>query len=140
MYLDLTSDMALFTLIFCWSSMMSVCLLLLYNIEDFLLQLVLFCESLFYEVVYCIVLSHRFRFCPSICFFVKRNRFCHFLRVFFNPGIGGQVRFTLSWSITVHPYLIGLCILIFFPVFSQLMWISIGSTVIFSFWGSMQEK
>ena len=37
---------------------------------------------------------------------------------FFNPGTGGQVCCTLSWSIPLHPYWLGVCIPIYFYSFA----------------------
>ena len=89
---------------------------------------------MFFEVGHHILLSHMLPFFPLVCLCGKWTQLYKLRHVISNSGIGGQVRFSLSWSILVHPYLLSLCILGFFVV-SQLMWFGSGSTVIVYIFG-----
>ena len=92
-----------------WLNMTSGFWILLDSLWDYLLKWIWFCEFLIFLVGCHILIVHRFLLCllDGIC--VGWNIFCWVLHVFSIPGIGSQVYCTLSLSILVYPFLLGLC-------------------------------
>ena len=109
MYLNLMSDMALFTCSFIVvKSDVGVMTSPVYSMRFTPAEILFLWFSFF--VVWCnILLSHRFLFCIFVCLCEVLTLLFQFLH-FFIPGTGGQVHCTLSFSIPVHPFLPGLCI------------------------------
>ena len=70
----------------------------------------------------------------------KWTLLCHFLHVFSNPGTGGEVCCTLSWSMPVHPSWLGLCIPLFFLQFSSWYGLPLVPLRLFIFWGLCNQN
>ena len=51
-----------------------------------------------------ILISYRFSSCPFDVLCGKFSILCQLLYILSDPGTGGKVRCTLSWSVPVHPY------------------------------------
>ena len=96
-------------------------------------------ESLFFEVGYCIQLSHMLSFCPLIFLCVKGTLLYQFPHVLSKPIIGAQVRCTLSWSILAHPFLLILFILGFSHWFHSYCGLLMVTLIFYLFWGVCEK-
>ena len=115
--------------LWCWCSDISCIIYKIYYCSESCPMSICFLSS---DIAYCSCIDW-----ISVLWFVlvEDEFYCVCYWIFFIPGIGGHVRCTLSLSIPVHSYWLGICILIFFLWFCSWCGLLVVLLWLYLFWG-----